>query len=242
MRFTKQLLASMAVLGMLLMSGAATAQSGSRNPVSSSGGSAGSGGGGGGLSSGGFGSFPRSLTPQEGALRGYSDLVRGVGEANFLNAQATKEYELARGAYIDNQLRVAQYRLERRAEKDREKERLREQRAIRRSMERVAKQSSSRADWEIKWPEPLLKSRYATYRIEIEELAILYSKLTRKTGVETGLKISIEQLAKKIKEDEVAKRLLDQDSKLVRSFVTELYQSNGQSALMKKMARMLAER
>lgn len=243
MNLTKTKTVFVAVLGLLLITSLADAQSGSRIPSSSSGGSSGgSRGGGGGVSGSGFDNFPRSLTPQEGALRGYGDLVRGLGEANLRNAQATKELEIARTNYIDNQFRIEQYRRERRAEKERAILLAREQRAVRRSMERMAQREKSNSMWEMSWPAPLQKARYAAHRKEIKELSILHATLDRKRGVAIGLRESIKQLAKQIQEDEQANRLLETESQLVRTFVTELYQTNGQSGLMKKMDGMLADR
>lgn len=49
-----------------------------------------------------------SSTLEEGAQRGYADIVRSRGMANLMNSQAAKEYELARREYLDNRLHATQ--------------------------------------------------------------------------------------------------------------------------------------
>lgn len=58
----------------------------------------------------GFGdsSMPYSSTLEEGAQRGYADIVRSVGMANLLTGQAAVQVEQARKAYIENQARATQ--------------------------------------------------------------------------------------------------------------------------------------
>jgi hypothetical protein len=49
-----------------------------------------------------------SSTYEEGVQRGYADVVRSRGMANLLNSKAATEYEAARKAYIENQLKATQ--------------------------------------------------------------------------------------------------------------------------------------
>jgi len=58
----------------------------------------------------GFGdsSMPYSSTLEEGAQRGYADIVRSVGMANLLTGQAAVQVEQARKAYIENQAKATQ--------------------------------------------------------------------------------------------------------------------------------------
>jgi len=49
-----------------------------------------------------------SSTVEEGAQRGYADIVRSYGMASLLNAQAANEFEQARKQFIENQLKAVQ--------------------------------------------------------------------------------------------------------------------------------------
>src|ERR1051325_2863493 len=49
-----------------------------------------------------------SSTLEEGAQRGYADVVRSVGMANLLTGQAAVQVEQARKEYIENQARATQ--------------------------------------------------------------------------------------------------------------------------------------
>ena len=49
-----------------------------------------------------------SSTLEEGAQRGYADIVRSQGMANLMNSQAAKEFELARREYIQNRMDATQ--------------------------------------------------------------------------------------------------------------------------------------
>jgi hypothetical protein len=49
-----------------------------------------------------------SSTYEEGVQRGYADIVRSQGMARLLNSKAATEYEAARKAYIENQLKATQ--------------------------------------------------------------------------------------------------------------------------------------
>jgi len=49
-----------------------------------------------------------SSTLEEGIQRGYADVVRSQGMARLLNSKAATEYEAARRAYIENQLKATQ--------------------------------------------------------------------------------------------------------------------------------------
>src|SRR4051812_24251793 len=49
-----------------------------------------------------------SSTVEEGAQRGYADVVRSYGMANLLNSQAANQFEQARRAYIENRLKATQ--------------------------------------------------------------------------------------------------------------------------------------
>jgi hypothetical protein len=49
-----------------------------------------------------------SSTYEEGVQRGYADVVRSQGMARLLNSKAATEYEAARRAYIENQLKATQ--------------------------------------------------------------------------------------------------------------------------------------
>lgn len=251
MKTTRRILTVLFFLGLGLSTSLVNAQSGSRNAggggtSSSSGGSGGSGGSGSGAvgnSGNGFGNFSRSLTPQEGALRGQGALVRSVGEANFLSAQAVRERELARSTYIENQVRIERFKREQRQARQQERDQVRQvwaQRRAMREMEKVAMEKM--AEWEISWPPALMAESFASHRAEIESLAILYAKLERKEGVAAGLKESIRSLASKIKMDEMEDLLLKQNSQVVRSFVTDLYRTNGQASLIKKMDDMMVKR
>src|SRR5882724_3784882 len=49
-----------------------------------------------------------SSTLEEGIQRGYADVVRSQGMANLLNSQAATQYEAARKAYMENQMKATQ--------------------------------------------------------------------------------------------------------------------------------------
>src|SRR5262245_36611720 len=55
-----------------------------------------------------YGGMHHSSTVEEGAQRGYADIVRSYGMASLLDAQAASEFEQARKQYIENQLKAVQ--------------------------------------------------------------------------------------------------------------------------------------
>jgi hypothetical protein len=118
-------------------------------------------------------------TYEEGAQRGYADVVRSYGMANLLNSEAARNWEQARRDYMENRLKAAQTYFEMRSYNDSYRRSLRSPPLSMDQYVRLARQqapdrlSVSQLDpftGSIHWPAPLLRPEYAEYRERIERL------------------------------------------------------------------------
>jgi hypothetical protein len=124
-------------------------------------------------------SYSYASTLEEGAQRGYADVVRSVGMANLLNSQAANQIEQARKQYIENQMKATQTYFEMRRYNT---EARRAARSTPLSMEqyvRLARQqapeplTATQLDpltGSVNWPPPLRKPEYEQLRRRVERL------------------------------------------------------------------------
>jgi hypothetical protein len=125
-------------------------------------------------------SYPwHSSTYEEGAQRGYADVIRSWGMANLQNSQAVQGFEHARREYLDNRMKATQVYFEMRRYNE---DARRAERGSPLSMEqyvRLARQMApeplgpSQLDpltGAIGWPGPLRQAEYQTLRQRIERL------------------------------------------------------------------------
>jgi hypothetical protein len=120
-----------------------------------------------------------SSTVEEGAQRGYADVVRSYGMANLLNSQAANQMEQARKAYIENRLKATQTYFEMRRYNE---EARRAMRSTPLSMEQYVRLAREQAPepltatqldpltGTISWPAPLRSPVYEAFRRRIERL------------------------------------------------------------------------
>jgi hypothetical protein len=120
-----------------------------------------------------------SSTLEEGAQRGYADVVRSHGMANLLNSQAANQIEQARKVYIENQMKATQTYFEIRRYND---EARRAMRSTPLSMEQYVRIAHEQAPdgltatqldpltGSISWPAPLRQPAYEELRRRIERL------------------------------------------------------------------------
>lgn len=111
-----------------------------------------------------------SSTLEEGAQRGYADIVRSRGMANLMNSQAAKEYELARREYLDNRLKATQtyFEMRRYNQEARAAERsspLSTEQYVRlahqQAPERLSVSQLDPFTGKVTWPAPLQRAEYA---------------------------------------------------------------------------------
>lgn len=122
---------------------------------------------------------PFSSTVEEGAQRGYADVVRSYGMANLLNSQAANQLEQARKAYIENRLKATQTYFEMRRYNE---EARRAMRSTPLSMEQYVRLARDQAPepltatqldpltGTISWPATLRAPNYEALRRRIERL------------------------------------------------------------------------
>jgi hypothetical protein len=120
-----------------------------------------------------------SSTLEEGAQRGYADIVRSQGMANLMNSQAAKEFELARREYIQNRMDATQTYFEMRRYNQEARAAARSsplstEQYVRLARERApARLSVSQLDpftGKITWPAPLRRNAYASLTGKLDEL------------------------------------------------------------------------
>jgi hypothetical protein len=119
-----------------------------------------------------------SSTVEEGAQRGYADIVRSYGMASLLDAQAANQFEQARKQYIENQLKAvqtyvdahrvnAEYRFATRKPLPLEEYvRLAREQAP----EPLTATQLDQLTGSISWPAPLRKPEYEAFRKRIDRL------------------------------------------------------------------------
>jgi hypothetical protein len=127
----------------------------------------------------GDGSQPFSSTVEEGAQRGYADVVRSYGMANLLNSQAANQIEQARRVYVENQLKATQTYFEMRRYNT---ESRRAERPTPLSLEQYVRLARDQAPdpltatqldpltGTLSWPAPLRAPEYEAFRRRIDRL------------------------------------------------------------------------
>ncbi len=149
-----------------------------------------------------------SSTIQEGAQRGFADVVRSAGAANLLNSEATIKYEDARKKYLENRLQATQTYFDMRRLND---EARRSERSLPLSTEayaRLARQqaperlSVSQLDpltGTIVWPAPLRRPEYDAPRLELERL---YTERANGTSLNyDDIQVACDKFQEQIKAD-----------------------------------------
>lgn len=148
-----------------------------------------------------------SSTLEEGVQRGYADVVRSRGMANLLNSQAATQYEQARKAYIENQLKATQTYFEMRRYNT---EARRAEHGTPLSMEQYVRLAREQAPdpltatqldpltGTVSWPAPLRTKEYEPLRKRIDRLF-----QDRATGylVYGEIQQAIQELADQLKAD-----------------------------------------
>jgi hypothetical protein len=124
-------------------------------------------------------SYGHASTVEEGAQRGYADIVRSRDMANLLNSEAAKNYEDVRREYLENRMRATQTYFEMRRYNQ---EARRAERSTPLSMEQYVRIARDQAPdrltttqldpltGALNWPLPLRKPEYEDYRQRIERL------------------------------------------------------------------------
>ncbi len=192
---------------------------------------------------GGFRDGYHSSTLAEGIQRGRADLVRSRGLADLYHAQAADQFEQAKQKHLDNRVGYIEYRqvLER-YQRERRNDKRKDYTERRKAREKRGALKNSSIAQDISWPKPLMMARYAPHRREIQALTNLYSQLDQNEGVRVGLRTSIVIMADRIKIDEQANKLTENDSLVVREFVTQLYQANGNNVPRQSPDDVVAQR
>jgi hypothetical protein len=120
-----------------------------------------------------------SSTLEEGIQRGYADVVRSQGMANLLNAQAATQFEQARKAYMENQLKATQTYFEMRRYNT---EARRAERSTPLSTEQYVRLAREQAPdsltptqldpltGTVGWPAALKQPQYAAFRARLDKL------------------------------------------------------------------------
>lgn len=119
-----------------------------------------------------------SSTAEEGAQRGYADVVRSYGMANLLNAQAANQIEDARKQYIENRIKATQGYFELRSYVAESRNSLRRPLSLEQyvRLAQVEAPQPLRATQldpltgMINWPAPLRKPEYEAFRQRIDRL------------------------------------------------------------------------
>lgn len=149
-----------------------------------------------------------SSTLEEGAQRGYADIVRSRGMANLMNSQAAKEYELARREYLDNRLKATQtyFEMRRYNQEARAAERsspLSTEQYVRLAHEQApARLSVSQLDpftGQIVWPAGLRRKEYAELTSRIDSLFAMRAKGTVLANDE--IQTACDELIERLKAD-----------------------------------------
>jgi hypothetical protein len=149
-----------------------------------------------------------SSTLQEGAQRGFADVIRSAGAANLLNSEATSKYEDARKKYLENRLQATQTYFDMRRLNT---EARRSERSLPLSTEayaRLARQqaperlSVSQLDpltGTIVWPAPLRRPEYDAPRLELERL---YTERANGTSLNyDDIQVACDKFQQQIKAD-----------------------------------------
>jgi hypothetical protein len=149
-----------------------------------------------------------SSTLEEGAQRGYADIVRSRGMANLMNSQAAKEYELARREYLDNRLKATQtyFEMRRYNQEARAAERsspLSTEQYVRLARQQAPERLSvSQLDpftGKITWPSTLLRKEYAE---RVNEINTLFSVRAAGTVLTNGeIQTACDDLLARLKTD-----------------------------------------
>jgi hypothetical protein len=151
--------------------------------------------------------MPYSSTLEEGAQRGYADVVRSYGMANLLNSQAANQIEQTRKAYIENHLRATQTYFEMRRYNT---ESRRAERGTPLSLEQYVRLAREQAPepltatqldpltGTVSWPAPLRTPEYEAFRRRIDRLF-----QDRATGytVYGEIQAAVEEFAAQLKAD-----------------------------------------
>jgi hypothetical protein len=120
-----------------------------------------------------------SSTVEEGAQRGYADVVRSYGMASLLNAQAVNQIEQARKQYIENQMRAVQtyidaHRLNTEYRNAARPRPLSLEQYVRLAREQAPEPLTAtqldQLTGMISWPAPLRKPEYEAFRKRIDRL------------------------------------------------------------------------
>lgn len=123
-----------------------------------------------------------ATTPAESYARGMAETIRAQGEANESNAQAMANYEVARSAYIDNQIKWQQYYRERQqdslARRDAyyASERAKRERRQAMSASTASAPAANVADphsGALDWPALLTGADFLTERQQLDELFVV---------------------------------------------------------------------
>jgi len=117
-----------------------------------------------------------SSTLEEGAQRGYADIVRSVGMANLLTGQAAVQVEQARKAYIENQAKATQtyFELRRYNAEARHRTPLSLDQYVRLARDMAPEPlTATQLDpltGTVSWPAPLRLPRYEAFRQRLDRL------------------------------------------------------------------------
>ncbi len=164
-------------------------------------------------------------TFEEGAQRGYADVVRSYGMANLLNSEAARNYEQARRDYMENRLKAAQTYFDMRSYNESQRHAMRSPPLSMEQYVRLARQlapdrlSVSQLDpftGTINWPPTLRRPEYAEHREKIERLfqsraqgTVLVHGQIAKAVEEFGVVLKADMGTFKQPEYVVAKNFLD---------------------------------
>jgi len=120
-----------------------------------------------------------SSTVEEGAQRGYADIVRSYGMASLLNSQAMNQVELARKQYIENQMRAVQTYVDAHRYNTEYRRSIRSTPLSLEQYVRLAREQApepltatqlDQLTGSISWPAPLRKPEYEAFRKRIDRL------------------------------------------------------------------------
>jgi len=182
----------------------------------------------------GYGWGGHASTAAEGYQRGYADVVRSYGMANLLNSEASKNWEDARRAYIDNRAKATETYFEMRRYNN---EARKAERGSPFSMETFVRLSHQQAPARLStsqldpltggigWPAALQKNEYTAFRTRLDGL---FKNLAAGYSDSGEIKKAVEEFQEQLKAD--LAQFQANDYLAAKNFLTSLSQA-GRAAL-----------